>query len=52
MNELEELRSTVARLAKYESLLQRIDAEMFGPEISATRDQIGQARGLLGKNGV
>jgi hypothetical protein len=52
MNELEELRSTVARLAKYESLLQRIDAEMFGPEISATRDHIGQARGLLGKSGV
>ncbi|UFW75486.1 hypothetical protein [Bradyrhizobium sp. WU425] len=52
LNELEELRSTVARLAKYESLLEHINAEFFGPEISATRDQLGQARSLLGKGRV
>jgi hypothetical protein len=52
INELAELRSTVARLARYEALLERIDAEMFGPEISATRDQIGEASRLLGKSGV
>jgi hypothetical protein len=51
-DELAELRSTVARLAKYEALLQRIDAGFFGPEISAARDQIGEARSLLGKDGV
>ena len=47
-NEFEELRATVERLAGYEALLRRIDAEFFGPEISAARDQAGQARGLLG----
>lgn len=51
-NELEELRSTVARLARYESLLERIDAEFFGPEVSASRDHVGHARGLLGKSRV
>jgi hypothetical protein len=52
LDELNDLRSTVARLAKYESLLERIDAEFFGPQVSATRDQAGQARGLLGKGRV
>ena len=47
-DELQELRATVQRLAKYETLLERIDAEFFGPEISATRDQIGEAGGVLG----
>ncbi len=51
-NELEELRSTVARLAKYEGLLQRIDAEFYGPEISAARDQIGQAGSVLGARSI
>lgn len=51
-NELAELRSTVARLAKYEALLERIDAEFFGPEISAARDQARQARGVLGTSGL
>lgn len=51
-NELEELRTTVARLARYEGLLERIDAEFFGPQVSATRDQAGQARGLLGKSRI
>lgn len=48
-DELKELRSTVARLAKYEALLERIDADFYGAEIAATRDQIGQARGVLGE---
>ncbi|MBP1091922.1 hypothetical protein [Bradyrhizobium diazoefficiens] len=52
LDELTELRSTVARLARYESLLERIDAEFFGPQVSATRDQAGQARSLLGKGRV
>lgn len=52
VDELAELRSTVERLAKYEALLQRIDAEFFSPEVSAARDQAGQARGLLGDGGV
>lgn len=52
LNELQELRSVVARLAKYEGMLQRIDAEFFGPQISATRDQIGQASGVLGKSRI
>lgn len=51
-DELAELRATVQRLARYESMLQRIDEEFFSSEISATRDQIGAARGLLGKSGV
>jgi len=51
-NELAELRSTVERLAKYEALLERIDAELYGPQISAARDQVGQARRLLGKPSV
>ena len=52
VDELAELRSTVERLAKYEALLQRIDAEFFSPEVSAARDQAGQARGLLGDSSV
>jgi hypothetical protein len=48
-DELEELRSTVQRLAKYEALLERIDADFYGAEIAAARDQIGQARGVLGE---
>jgi hypothetical protein len=48
-DELAELRSTVARLAKYEAQLERIDADFYGAEIAATRDQIGQARGVLGE---
>jgi hypothetical protein len=51
-DELAELRSVVARLARYEPLLERIDAEFFSPEISAARDQAGEARRLLGKDGV
>ena len=51
-DELAELRSTVQRLAKYEALLERIDAEFFGPEISATRDHAGAARGALGARGL
>jgi hypothetical protein len=51
-DEFAELRATVERLAGYETLLQRIDAEFFGPEISAARDQAGEARGLLGAGGV
>jgi len=52
LDELNDLRSTVARLARYESLLERIDAEFFGPEVSAASDHVGQARGLLGKSSV
>ncbi|MGM4967409.1 hypothetical protein AB7714_28205 [Tardiphaga sp. 1201_B9_N1_1] len=52
VNDLDELRATVQRLAKYEALLQRIDADFFGPEVSATRSQAGQARGFLGKGGA
>jgi len=52
LDDLQELRSAVARLAKYESLLERIDAEFFGPQVSAARDQAGQARDLLGKGRV
>jgi hypothetical protein len=44
---LAELQSTIERLAKYEPLLERLDAEFFGPEISAARDQIGQARKMV-----
>jgi hypothetical protein len=51
-NDLAELRSTVARLAKYEALLERIDAGFFGPEISAARDQISEASGVLGEGRV
>lgn len=51
-DELAELRATVERLARYEALLQRIDAEFFSPEISAAGDQIGSARPFLGKPGV
>lgn len=46
--ELAELRETIERLAKFEPLLERLDAEFHGPEISAARDQIGEARRLLG----
>lgn len=48
-DELAELRSTVARLAKYEAMLERIDADFYQPEMSAARDQLGEARSLLGK---
>jgi hypothetical protein len=51
-DELAELRSTVQRLAKYEALLERIDAEFFGPQISATRDQISEASSVLGAGRV
>lgn len=51
-SEFAELRSTVERLAKYEALLARIDAEFFSAEISAARDQVGQASGLLGTRGL
>jgi hypothetical protein len=51
-DELAELRSTVARLASYVPLLERIDAEFYGHEISAARHQIGEARRLLGKGRV
>lgn len=51
-HELEELRATVARLARYEGLLQRLDEEFYGPQISAARDQISEASRLLGTNGV
>jgi hypothetical protein len=51
-DELAELRATVARLARYEAMLERIDAEFFSPEISAARDQAWQARGVLGTNGL
>jgi hypothetical protein len=51
-DELAELRATVARFASYVPLLERIDAEFHGPQISAARDQIGEARRLLGKSGV
>jgi len=49
-NELDELRATVQRLAKYEALLERIDADFFGPEVSAARDRAREARGGLGKS--
>jgi hypothetical protein len=51
-DELAELRSTVARLARYETLLERIDAEFFGASISATRDQISEAGRVLGEGRV
>ncbi len=51
-DELAELRSTVARLARYEALLERIDAEFFGPDISAARDQVGEASSLLGEGSL
>jgi hypothetical protein len=51
-DELAELRATVDRFASYLPLLERIDAEFHGPQISAARDQIGEARRLLGKSGV
>jgi hypothetical protein len=51
-DDLAELRSTVARLAKYEALLERIDTGLFGPEISAPRDQLGEASRLLGNRGA
>lgn len=51
-NELEELRATVARLEKIEAYIERTDPEFFRAEILATRDQIGEARGLLGKGRV
>ncbi|MBW5438616.1 hypothetical protein FXB41_28790 [Bradyrhizobium canariense] len=51
VHDLEELRATVARLAKYEALLQRLDEDLYGPDISAASDQLGQARSLLGKGG-
>jgi len=51
-DELAELRATVARFASYVPLLERIDAEFHGPQISAARDQLGEARRLLGKGGV
>lgn len=50
-DELQELRATVARLAKYEALLERIDAQFFGPEISSASDHAGKARELLGSRG-
>lgn len=48
-DELRDLRETVARLSKYEALLQRIDAGFYGGEIAAARDQIGAAREILGE---
>lgn len=51
-DDVAELRATVAKLAKYAHVLERIDAEFFGPEISATRDHAGQARRALGTMGV
>ncbi|MET4493486.1 hypothetical protein [Bradyrhizobium sp. LA7.1] len=51
IHDLEELRATVARLARYEALLQRLDEDLYGPDISAAGDQLGQARSLLGKSG-
>ena len=51
-DELAELRATVARFASYVPLLERIDAEFHGPQISAARDQLGEARRLLGKGSV
>jgi hypothetical protein len=52
IHEIDELRATVARLARYEGLLQRLDEEFYGPQISAARDQIGEASRLLGKGGL
>ncbi len=49
---LAELQATIERLAKYEPLLERLDAEFHGPQISAARDQISKARSLLGARGV
>ncbi|PPQ16342.1 hypothetical protein CV770_26725 [Bradyrhizobium sp. AC87j1] len=49
IHDLEELRATVARLARYEALLERLDEEFYGPQISAASDQLGEARRLLGK---
>jgi hypothetical protein len=51
-NELAELRATVDRFASYIPLLERIDAEFHGPQIFAARDQLGEARRLLGKSSV
>lgn len=51
-NDYAELRATIQRLAKYEAILERIDAEFFGPQISATRDQLGEASRLLGTSGI
>lgn len=50
IHDLEELRATVARLARYEALLERLDEEFYGPQISAAGDQLGEARRLLGKS--
>ncbi|QOZ73320.1 hypothetical protein [Bradyrhizobium arachidis] len=50
IDDLEELRATVARLARYEALLERLDEEFYGPQISAASDQLGEARRLLGKS--
>jgi predicted metalloprotease len=52
IHDLEELRATVARLARYEAVLQRLDEEFFGPEISAARDQLGEASRVLGASGI
>ena len=49
---LAELHATIERLAKYEPLLERLDAEFHGPQISAARDQISQASRLLGTRGA
>ncbi|HBF53327.1 MAG: hypothetical protein CL533_04325 [Afipia sp.] len=49
---LAELHATIERLAKYEPLLERLDAEFHGPQISAARDQISQASRLLGRRRV
>lgn len=51
-HELAELRETVARLARIEAYIERTDPEFFRAEILATRDQIGEARGILGKGRV
>ena len=51
-DELAYLRTTVERLASYIPLLDRIDAEFHGPQISAARDQFGEARRFLGKGRV
>lgn len=51
-HEIAELRATVARLAKYEVLLERLGAEFSGPQLSASGNQAGEASGLLGTRGV
>lgn len=51
-SELEELRSTVARLARYEQLLARLDADYGGEEVLAPSLQPRQSGEVLGRRGV